>query len=305
MTHADHFHHTSRGGALRFLAGLLLWAGAAGAAWAEPDPLRPQVLVGFEVEADKFRHNLPQLPQASADMARAIAAEFALRYPFADWAGGPAAGNPPIGRLVARLVQQPAVPLPEISVKWFGAAGEGAPVALALPAIEIYSPGVIDRETNNRQALVSHVLQRVLPVVRSDGFQQRFMEAVVQGLPIATTAEMHATDHVVVIPRLWRDLRLGQESKLLLVFKKPVGGQEQQGMVKLVLPSPRTRAPKQGWLEAAVQDASIGASSLTLDKGWHASFPALLDGAKVACFIREYRPAALSGVLDGVSLVSE
>lgn len=293
--------------ASRWVLMLLLWAGCSGGALAEPDPLRPQVLVGFEVEADKFRQNLPQLPQASAEMAKAIAAEFALRYPFADWAGGPvAAGNPPIGRLVARLVQQPAIPLPEISVKWFGTAGDGAPVALALPAIEIYSPGVIDRETNNRQALVSHVLQRVLPVVRSDGFQQRFMEAVVQGLPIANAAEMHPTDHVVVIPRLWRDLRLGQETKLLLVFKKPVvGGPEQQGMVKLVLPSPRTRSPKQGWLEAAVQDASIGASPLTLDKGWHASFPALLEGAKVACYIRDYRPAAFSGVLDGVSLVSD
>ena len=280
---------------------LLLSMGAR----AEPDPPKPQVLVGFEIVAEKFAR-LPDQATARTDLGKLIAAEFALRYPFSEWSAGSAVtNNPPIGRLTARLVQTPAVPLPDIWVKFFGSTGDNALVELPLPQVPIYSSGEIDRETSNRAAFVAHVAQRVLPVVRSDGFQRRFLETVVQDLSIANTAEMQATERVVVIPRMWRDLRLAQESTLLLVVKKPVGAGVEEGRVRLKLPSQRTRDPRAGWLEASVQGASIGTSDLTLDKGWHTQFQTLLVGAKVSCYIRDYRPLAFPGAVDGVSLVSE
>lgn len=289
---------------LRRLA--LLLAATSAAAHAEPDPPKPQVLVGFEIVADKFARNLPEQAAARAELGKSIAAEFALRYPFAEWAVGEAAtGNPPIGRLVARLMQTPAGPLPAIWVKWFGSAGDNPPVELALPLVPIYSPGEIDRETSNRAAFVAYVGQRVLAEVRSDGFQRNFLGGVVRRLPIASAAEMNGGDRVVVIPRLWRDLRLAQETKLKLVVQRPVGTATEVGTLMLKLPSQRTRDPKIGWLEAAVQLASIGTNELPLEKGWHTRFQTLLDGAQVSCFIDDYRPLAFPGTVDGVSLVSE
>jgi hypothetical protein len=272
---------------------------------AQLDPAKPQVLVSFEIVAEKFASNLPDQSAARAELAKVIAGEFSLRYPFADWlVGSGGAGNPPIGRLTGRLVQTAAVPLPNIWVKWFASAGEGAMVELPIPPIEIYSSGVVDRETNNKAAFVTYLAQRVIPTVRSDGFQQQFFGVVVQSLPIASTAEMRTTERVVIIPRLWRDLRLGQETKLLLVFKKTVGNAIEEGMIKLVLPSQRTSEPK-GWLQAGVQDASIGPNPLVLNGGWHDRFQTLLDGARVSCYIREFHPIAFPGSLGPVSLLSD
>jgi hypothetical protein len=273
---------------------------------AEPDPPKAYVLVSFEIEAEKFAKNLPDQASARTELAKNIASEFALRYPFADWLlSSPVPANPPIGRLAAKLVQSPAAPLPSIWVKWFASAGDGALVELAIPPVEIYSSGVVDRETNNKAAFVSYVAQRVVPTVRSDGFQQQFLSSVVRELPIASEAEMRSADHVVIIPRMWRDLRLGQETKLLLTFKRPVGNAVEEGKIGLVLPSQRTSDPKLGWLQAGVQDASIGPTALTLDSGWHARFQTILDGAKVSCYIREYHPITFSGAVGSVSLSSD
>jgi hypothetical protein len=272
---------------------------------AEPDPPKAYILVSFEIEAEKFARNLPDQAAARAELARTIAAELALRYPYADWVVGPPAAHPPIGRVSARLVQTSGVPAPVIWVSWWAGAGDGALVEVPIPPVEIYSSGVIDRETNNKAAFVSYVGQRVTPVLRSDGFQQKFLDSFVREVPIASAAEMRSADHVVIIPRLWRDLRLGQESKLVVVFKRPVGAAHEEGMLRLTLPSPRTSDPKLGWLQAGVQDASIGPQTLQLNAGWHDRFATLLDGARVACYIRDYRPIAFPGTAGAVTLTSD
>jgi len=290
---------------IRLLFAMLLAARAA-SAQAEPDPPRPQVVVGFDIEAEKFARNLPEKSAASAELASLIAKELALRYPFADWAvaAGPAT-EPPIGRLTARLVQKPSGGVPSIWVKWFGSAGANPLLELPIQEIEIYSSGVVDRETNNKARFVARVAGLVLPAVQSDGFQQKFMNVVVQRLPIALAAEMRSADRVVVVPRMWRDLRLGRETTLALEFRRPVGNSFEEGTLKLVLPSSRASDPKAGWLQAGVQSASIGPNPLPLNGGWHERFQTLLEGAVVRCYIKDYHLQAFSDSLDSVSLSSQ
>ena len=288
----------------------LLFAGLvvahAASAHAEPDPPRPQMVVSFEIEAEKFARNLPEKGAASAELAQLIASEFALRYPFAQWSNGVAvATEPPIGRLAARLVQKPTGGIPSIWVKWYGSAGEGQLVELPIQQVEIYSSGVVDRETNNKARFVARVASLVLPTVQSDGFQQQFMNVVVQRLPIASAAEMRSADRVVIVHRMWRDLRFGRETTLALVFRRPVGNAFEEGTLKLVLPSSRASDPKAGWLQAGVQDASIGTNSLRLNDGWHERFQTLLEGAVVRCFIKDYHLQAFTDTLESVSLSSK
>ena len=287
---------------IRLLFALLVAAQAA-SAHAEPDPQKPQVLVSFEIEAEKFARNLPDQSAARAELAQLIANEFALRYPFAQWTLGSAAeANPPIGRLTARLVQKPTGGVPSIWVKWYGNPGDGGLSELPIQNVEIYPSGVVDRETNNKAKFVSRVASLVLPTVQSDGFQQQFMNVMVQRLPIASAAEMRSADRVVIVPRLWRDLRFGRETTLALVFRRPVGNTFEEGTLKLVLPSQRVSDPKAGWLQAGVHDASIGPNALPLNGGWHERFQTLLDGAIVRCFIKEYHQDAFPDALGPVSL---
>jgi hypothetical protein len=287
------------------LAALLL-AAPAGVLHAAPDPAKPQVRVGFEIEAPKFLH-LPGQAAARQDLAARIAGELGRRYRFADWpaGAGPAAdatADPPIGSLTARLVQVPAHPGPQILVQWFAGFGSSAPVELNLTPIEIYAPSNPDWDTHNAAAFVSRVAQQVMPFVRSDGFQRQVLREVVQRLPIASSVEPLGAERVVVLPRMWKHLQLGQESKLVLVFTRGSGPAEEQGMLKLVLPSQRPSDPGLGRLQAAVHEASFGTQPLPLTQGWHAQLPALLGGARVACYIRDYHPADAPGTLGAVML---
>lgn len=293
----------------RTLVALLL-AAHAGALHAAPDPAKPQVRVGFEIEAPKFLH-LPGQAAARQDLAARIAGELGRRYRFADWPAGPGSSpgtaadlptDPPIGSLVARLVQVPAHPGPQILVKWFAAFGSSAPVELNLTPIEIYAPSNPDWDTHNPAAFVSRVAQQVMPFVRSDGFQRQVLDELVHRLPIASSVEPLDAERVVVLPRMWKHLQLGQESKLVLVFTRGSGTAEEQGMLKLVLPSQRPSDPGLGRLQAAVHEASFGTQALPLTQGWHARLPALLGGARVACYIRDYRPADAPGTLGAVML---
>lgn len=272
---------------------------------AEPDLLKPQVLVGFEIEAPKFLR-LPEQAAARNDLATSIAGEFGRRFKFADWVTRPdAAVGPPVGALTARLVETAAFPGPQISVKWFARFGSDAPIELTLPPIEIYSPTNPDWDSHNRAAFVTRVWAMIAPTLRADGFQQQVLREVVQQLSIASSVEPRSEDRVIVIPRMWKHLQLGQESKLRLVFSKGSGNAEEQGILQLVLPSQRARDPGVGRLQAAINEASFGTQPLPLTHGWHDRLPELLAGAKIACFIREYRPADHPGTLGAVTLVAD
>jgi hypothetical protein len=292
----------------RHTVAVLLLAAHAGALHAAPDPAKPQVRVTFEIEAPKFLH-LPGKAAARQDLAARIAGELGRRYRFADWPAGPAADSPtdpptdpPIGSLTARLVQVPAHPGPQILVKWFAGFGSSAPVELNLAPIEIYAPSNPDWDTHNPAAFVSRVAQQVMPFVRSDGFQRQLRDEVVHKLSIASSVEPVGDERVVVLPRMWKHLQLGQGSKLEVVFTRGSGTAEEQGMLKLVLPSQRPSDPGLGRLQAAVHEASFGPRPLPLTQGWHAQLPALLGGARVACYIRDYQPADAPGTLGAVML---
>ena len=273
---------------------------------AQTDPPKPQVLVWFEIDAPKFQR-LPDRQLASGELATRIAAEFGRRYPFADWVTTVTepANERLIGRVSAKLVESPGHPGPLIAVRWFAGFGGADPVEIALQPVEIYAPSNPDWDTHNRAAFVSRVSQRVLPLVASDGFHQQALTRLVQNLPIASSVEPVSQDRVVTIPRLWRDLQLGQESTLRVEFSRRSGEVVQEGSLELVRPTQRATVPGIGRLQAAIRDASFASQSLALTQGWNDQLPVLLGGAKVACYIREYRPKEHPGTLGALALVPD
>ena len=295
-----------RAAAAALLALLLLSAPAGVRA---QDPPKPHAVVSFEIQARTFRNNLPQRTAAEDELARLIAGELAQRYGFADWTtqqNAPAPGAPAgsIGSLVARLVESPAQPGPQIQVRWFGGFGAGAPpAALAIPPIEIYAPSNPNWHSNNKSDFVSHVSQKLLATIRADGFMRgELRREWLQRLPIASSVIARAEDRVIVIPRMWKHLRLGQQSVLAVTFSRGSGAQEERGQLKLVLPSQRPRDPGLGWVQAGVREASFGTRPLTLTSGWHSDLPTLLGGATATCFIDDYQPLEFEGTAGAVVL---
>lgn len=292
------------------------WALAGGPPPARADePVKPHVVVAFEVQAPTFRANLGPQQRASAEeeLARSLADELARRYGFAEWrlpapaAAASGAVAAPIGSLIARLVETPAQPGPRVEVRWFGGFGAAAPAALALQPIEVYAPSNPNWHSNNRNAFVSHVKGKLMGTVQPDGFMRvELRRELVRRLPIATAVEARADEQVIVIPRLWKHLQLGRQSVLFVQFSRGSGAQQERGELKLMLPSQRPRGPFQGWVQAGVREASFGPRTLALTGGWNAELPALLGGgASLACFIDDYQPPEFDGTLGAVALTPD
>jgi len=273
------------------LGAALLLGGAARAA----DPRKPHMELVFEISATlapTFRRLLPEVDKAQANLAQMLAAEFAPRHRFTDWASTPQAVAP-MGQLIARLVETDARPFPRVQVKWFIKTASGFAEELPLQAVEIYSPTTNLWDTGNRQKFESRVYGEILKVIQVQGFQEATFREVLSKLPIATSVTPVESDKVILVPLMWRQLRLGQDSELLVQFSKPTpqGGQ-QKGSLTLSRINERSRSGDGiGYVQGGIRDGVLDAQALPLNQQWNAALPQLLDKATIRCFITAYKLA--------------
>lgn len=265
---------------------------------------KPQVLVQFEIEVPAFQRNLPERPQAVQNVSNALATELARQYVFADWlAQAPAQSQMQLGRLVLRMEENRAAqPNPQVFVRWLGAGSSpGATlVDLGFDPIEIYSPGNLNWDTNNRADFETRLLAKTMEKVRTDAFREEFFKRFLAKLPIASTVVPQATDRVIEIPVRWSEMLLASETVLTVRFNKQVNQVTQEGTMVLGQIVARPAAPGEAAsptefparLRGSVTKADFDAKPIALDtQNWNAQLLQILDGAKASCFITPpYKP---------------
>src|SRR5882724_3873938 len=164
--------------ATRIVIGLI--AAAIAVASAPVLAGKPQVLVQFEIEVPAFQRNLPERAQAVQSVSGALASELGRQYVFADWlTQAPAQSQMQLGRLVLRMEENRAAqPNPQVFVRWLGASASpgAALVDLGFAPIEIYSPGNLNWDTNNRADFETRLLAKTMEKVRTDAFRDELFK---------------------------------------------------------------------------------------------------------------------------------
>lgn len=271
---------------------LLVTTGGACAA----DPRKPHIEVVFEIDAinaPTFRRLLPEVDKAQANLAEQLATVFAPSHRFTDWTGTPQAVAP-MGRLIARLIEVGTTkPFPRVVVKWFIRTPSGLVEELPLQAIEIYSPTTNLWETGNRQKFETRVFSETIKVIQVQAFQETTFKEVLSKLPIATSATPVESDRVILVPLLWRQVRLGQDSEILVQFIKTTPqGSQQRGSLTLSRIGERSRAGDGvGFVQGGIRDGMLDAQAMPLSQQWNAALPQLLDKATIRCFITAFKLA--------------
>jgi hypothetical protein len=265
---------------------------------------KPEVLVQFEIEVASFNDNLPELDAALLAVRTALAAELGRQFVFADWrvaAPDPAVAR--LGTLVLRLSADAATrPNPRIFVNWWGTGSSAGSSLrdLGFDPIEIYSPGDLNWDTNDRRAFETRVLGQTMAKMRTTAFREELLERFLKRLPLGSSIVPHATDRVIEIPVQWTELLLSPESQLVVLFDKSVDQTKREGMMTLsriaarVGPQANPAAPPPAFaaaLRGSITAASFDAVPIPLDaQQWNADLPELLSGATAACFISVYKP---------------
>ena len=259
---------------------------------------RPVMAVAFDVASPTFQRTLPELPAAQRSLAERLAAELAPHFAFAQWQAGPAAGAV-MGTLIARLAEVPAAPFPRIEVSWLLRTPAGDLVALPLPTALVYAATNPNWDTSNRLRFETRVFDETMKVVRTGGFYELAFNEVLRKLPIATAVMPVESDHVVLVPLPWKQLRLGQGSELAVRFTK-VGAQgEKQGSLQLAQINERGRRPGLGFVQGGVKEAVFDSQTLVLDEHWNAGLASLLSNATVRCFLTVYQSAEFADAEPG------
>lgn len=276
--------------------------GADLAAVARADETRPQVGVRFEILAPTFKRNLPERAQAELALARRLAEQLAQRYRFASWKVPPEAAASALGALILRLEEQPGAPNPRIVVKWFGSFGPGATsvMELGLPPLEVYPPTDPNWDTNNRADFESRVSGRLFGVTMTDGFDDLLFSMFVRELPIASSVTAVPADKAIMMPLVWQDVLLSEESKVVVRISKSVGAATQRGTLLLGLITERPKDPGLGMVQGCIREATFAGRKLDPVDCWHPEIPEFLNGAQVRCFISEYHATEFAGTRDGL-----
>jgi hypothetical protein len=274
--------------------GLLALAGAARAA----DPAKPYMEVVFEIQSPTFRRALPEVPMAEATLAQKLADEFARRHRFADWLSAPRTGAP-MGQLIARLVEVEAHPFNQVLVTWFVKTPSGSVEALPLQPVEIYPPTNNNWDAGNRQRFETHVFGKIVEVIQVQGFQDATFQDVLSKLPIATSVMPVDSDRVIIVPLLWKHLRLGQDSELLVKFTSASPqGAPHQGSLTLSRINERSRGHEGiGFVQGGIREGMLDTQVLPLTAQWNPALATLLNKATVRCFITAFKLAEFD---DGV-----
>jgi hypothetical protein len=259
---------------------------------------RPVMAVAFEVTSPTFQRTLPELPAAQQSLAERLAAELSPHFAFAQWRAGPPAG-PVMGTLIARLAEVAAAPFPRVEVSWVLKLPSGEIVALPLPTALVYAATNPNWDTSNRLRFETRVFDETMKVVRTGGFYELAFNEVLRKLPIATAVMPVESDHVVLVPLPWKQLRLGQGSEVAVRFTK-VGAQgEKQGSLQLAQINERGRKPGLGFVQGGVKEAIFDSQALVLNEHWNASLTSLLANATVRCFLTVYESAEFSDAEPG------
>jgi hypothetical protein len=263
---------------------------------------KPEVLVQFEIDVPAFQRNLPEQAQAVQNVSNALAAELERQYVFADWLPQAAESAMQLGRLVLRMEENRAAqPNPQVFVRWLGAgASPGAAlVDLGFAPIEIYSPGNLNWDTNNRADFEARLLAKTMEKVRTDAFREELFKRFLARLPIASTVVPQAADRVIEIPVHWSEVLLASESVLTVRFDKEVNQTKRQGTMLLGQIAARTVTPGgtappaefAARLRGSITKADFDAKPIPLDpQNWNDQLLQILNGARASCFISFYKP---------------
>jgi hypothetical protein len=278
------------------VASTLLWtAGSHGAG-------RPVMAVSFEIDSPTFRRTLEDRAGAEQTLATQLAGMLSPLFSFAEWRAGAAPGSP-MGTLVARMVETEASPTPRVEVVWFVRTPSEELVALPLPNVVIYPATNPNWDTGNLKRFQTRVRDEMDPVVRSEGFRRLTFDEVLRKLPIATTVQALPDDHVVVVPLVWKQMRLGQGSEVAVRFTRRSGDGEKHGSLRLAQIGERGRQPGAGFVQGGVKEAVFDAQPLQLDRSWNPALPALLDNATVRCFITTFQSAEFDDAAPGMPIL--
>jgi len=276
--------------AAAWVLGLALSASFASAQAA--DPPKPYMAVSFEIQSPTLQRALLDAPKSEASLAQKLALEFARHHRFADWDGAPRQ-LAPMGQLVARLEEVPAHPFNQVVVKWFVKTASGLEELPSLQPVEIYAPTNNNWDAGNSQRFESRVLGKIVEVIQVQGFQDATFKNVLSKLPIATSVMPIESDHVILVPLLWKHLRLAQDSELLVKFTKVSGaGVQRQGTLTLSRINERPSGKEGvGFVQGGIREGVLDTQVLPLSQQWNPALPGLLDKATIRCFITAFKQA--------------
>ena len=271
----------------------VLWLTAAtlmGAAVAAIAGNQPQIVVQFEVTSPSIKKSLPgatratELETLEQALSNHLADKIRPLLGFAAWNAIEDTTRPVLGRLIARLNDEPAAEIPEIRVEWLSRRGDGPEVALGwalLPVVE-RNDGTV--ELGNRKA-IEQLAKGKLDGIPGVILKANLLETFMARIPLATSVSANDTDHLVELPMQSEELPLGLKSVMKVEFRKPAPDIK-EGQIELT----RFGRSSSGALRAGVDEAIVNSRELVLTDNWHPELTTLFNGATVQCFLREYEP---------------
>jgi hypothetical protein len=251
---------------------------------------QPQFVVQFEVKSPSIRHSLPD-PTREADihalelsLSSYLADKIRPMLGFAAWNATEDTSTAVLGRLIARLVDEPGAEMPEIRVEWLSKHGNEPEVELGWEFVQVVERNDPNAQLGNRE-VVEQLAKAGFDKTPGNILTQNILDTFMSRIPLAGSVRANDADQLVELPMQRQELPLGLKSVMSVKFNK-TAPEAKEGEITLT----RFGQTGSGKLRASVDGAVLNSRTLALTNNWHPEFKTLFQGATVRCFLTGYEP---------------
>ncbi|HKY29566.1 MAG TPA: hypothetical protein VJM12_16630 [Pyrinomonadaceae bacterium] len=251
---------------------------------------QPQFIVQFEVRSPSIKQSLPD-PTRAADiqalelsLSSYLANKIRPLLGFAAWNPTEDTSKRVLGRLIARLVDEPGAEIPQIRVEWFSKHGNEPEVELGWEFVQVVERNDANAQLGNRE-IVEQLTKAGFDKTPGNILKQNLLDTFMSRIPLAGSVSANDTDQLVELPMQRDELPLGLKSVMSVKFNK-TAPEAKEGEITLT----RFGQTGSGKLRASVDGAVLNSRTLALTNNWHPEFRTLFQGATVRCFLTDYEP---------------
>ncbi len=190
-----------------------------------------RVETSFEISAPSFVVNLEDRRINAEQIAQAaLLGQVTKHYPLIAWHADASADA--LARVKLSMIEESASPLPIVSLSWSASVGGEQLSLTQLPAVELYGPFDLNRETHDAASLGRVLKKTINGWFTNQHNRTIFQRSLLRNIPLVREVDVDTQTERIIMPFSLATTKMDRDSRLRVRFRsESPGGPEESGNI--------------------------------------------------------------------------